>query len=188
MRALVVQRIECRPPKLEMQVRFPPRAPKIMKNLLLNGIILILGVVVAILLTKLDAELGIVSFRSSLSMLIGGTILLSGLSLRFWAVSLFHNRNMRVIAIGRPQPFLLKVGPYTFSRNPLYLGIGSIALGFGLIFGSISATIFAILVFIGWDLYIRLFEEKILERVFGAEYILYKNEVPRWLKIGFIKI
>ena len=159
-----------------------------MKNLILNATILVLGILVAMLLTKLDFVFGIPSFQSNLAMLIGGLILAGGLFLRFWAVSLFHTRNMRVIALGKPQPLLLKTGPYTFSRNPLYVGIGSICLGLGLIFGSISATIFAALVFVGWDLYVRLFEEKILEKAFGAEYELYKNEVPRWFKIGFIKI
>lgn len=55
------------------------------------------------------------------------------------------------------------------------------SFGAAILFGSISGLILSILIFIGWDLLVRLREEKQLEQHFGEEYLKYKKATRRWL-------
>lgn len=77
-------------------------------------------------------------------------------------------------------PFLLKEGPYSITRNPLYLGnlfnlAGMIiAMNLDFPFSLLSFLIFFLIYFL-----IILAEERFLEEKFGEEYILYKKSVPR---------
>ncbi len=73
-------------------------------------------------------------------------------------------------------------GAFAFSRNPIYLGIILIFLGF-------SIAIKSWLVVLRLPLFIYLYrssvkEEKLLEKEFGKEYINYKSKTPRFL-LGF---
>lgn len=135
-----------------------------------------------LIVKKLDSLLGIKDFYSAPSVIVGIFILTIGFILRIRASFIFYQNNLKVISL-RPQQTFVKSGPYKFSRNPLYLGIIGIILGLALLFGSPNGVIFSFLVFLSWDLYARLFEEKTLERKFGEDYLQYKQEVPRW--IGF---
>ncbi|MEO0231229.1 MAG: isoprenylcysteine carboxylmethyltransferase family protein [candidate division WOR-3 bacterium] len=77
-------------------------------------------------------------------------------------------------------PFLLKDGPYSVTRNPLYFGnlfnlLGMlIAMNLNFFISLLSFLIFFTIYFL-----IILAEERFLEKKFGEEYILYKKNVPR---------
>lgn len=74
---------------------------------------------------------------------------------------------------------LIKEGPFKFSRNPIYLGIILIILGFELALNSYLFFL-AILAYLYFSWEIRN-EEKILEREFGQEYKKYKKTVPKFI-------
>ena len=77
--------------------------------------------------------------------------------------------------------YLLVDGPYKFTRNPTYLSVLAILLGWTLFYGSVA--VFAGLVSL-WVLYTFVvvpWEERKLEARFGQAYLQYKNTVPRWL-------
>jgi hypothetical protein len=66
-------------------------------------------------------------------------------------------------------------------RNPLYVGNFLIWMGFTVISGvwwflPIAVVIFAV----EYSLIVR-YEEGVLESIFGADYLAYKQRVPRWL-------
>jgi protein-S-isoprenylcysteine O-methyltransferase Ste14 len=87
------------------------------------------------------------------------------------------------IGKGTPAPImptckLIKKGPYAFCRNPMILGTVVFYLGIALLVGSISAIALIALFMLLLVLYVKVFEEKELERKFGLEYIEYKNETP----------
>lgn len=65
-------------------------------------------------------------------------------------------------------------------RNPLYLGVLLIYVGFFLGTFSILSGVTFIFIFVIHD-QMATYEEKDLERVFGEEYLTYKREVPKWL-------
>ncbi|MGD0590766.1 MAG: isoprenylcysteine carboxylmethyltransferase family protein [Bacteroidota bacterium] len=72
-------------------------------------------------------------------------------------------------------------GVYSFTRNPMYLGLLFVLLGWFLFLSNILAMVFIPL----FILFINYFqikpEEKALELKFGQAFILYKLKVRRWL-------
>ena len=76
---------------------------------------------------------------------------------------------------------LVTSGVYRFTRNPMYVGLGLILLGWAVF---LSAAL-AFLGPVAFILYISRFqiapEETALSRVFGAAYSAYRAQVRRWL-------
>ncbi|KZL19622.1 hypothetical protein PsAD2_01901 [Pseudovibrio axinellae] len=72
-------------------------------------------------------------------------------------------------------------GIFSKTRNPMYLGLQFILLGWAIYQGNL----FAIPVALGFAAYITAFqiipEEAILEENFGEEYLKYKARVRRWM-------
>lgn len=87
---------------------------------------------------------------------------------------------------GTPAPLdppkeLVAVGFYRYVRNPMYVGVCAIILGHFLWFGYWNLLIYAIVVFIAFDLFVMFYEEPTLRRKFGAAYGDYCSRVPRWI-------
>ena len=87
---------------------------------------------------------------------------------------------------GTPAPFdppkeLVVRGLYRRVRNPMYVGVMSILLGEVWLFASRTLLWYAGLVFIGFNLFVLLYEEPTLRGKFGAAYERYCAAVPRWL-------
>lgn len=76
---------------------------------------------------------------------------------------------------------LVVSGIFNYSRNPMYLGMALILLGLSLKFNLIGGLIFTAL----FILFITNFqikpEEKAMQKIFGEEFLSYKNKVRRWL-------
>ena len=66
-------------------------------------------------------------------------------------------------------------------RNPAYLCAVSIILGQGLFLTSTSVLVYAAVVALAFHLFVVLYEEPTLRETFGAEYMTYCREVPRWI-------
>jgi len=111
---------------------------------------------------------------------VGSLLLIIGFLLRVWATFYFYQNRMKVISLS-PQRTLITSGPYSFSRNPLYLGGNVfIFLGAALLFGSPAAVLITLIHFPFIDLFVRR-EEKQLERNFGDDWLQYRRRVRRWL-------
>lgn len=76
---------------------------------------------------------------------------------------------------------LVVTGAYTWSRNPMYLGMVSILVGLWVVLG--SAVPLLIVPLFGWTLRKRFIEpeEQALRERFGDEYIAYSARVRRWI-------
>jgi len=77
-------------------------------------------------------------------------------------------------------------GPYSFSRNPQYVGFVILYSGIILVTDSYYALITG-LAFILLVLLTPFSEEPWLEEQYGEEYISYKERVPRFIGIPLIK-
>jgi protein-S-isoprenylcysteine O-methyltransferase Ste14 len=80
----------------------------------------------------------------------------------------------------RTPKYLLRRGPYTFTRNPKYLSELMLWLGWGL-YGSLAVLIGCLLLGVLMDFRAVPREERALEARFGEAYRSYKRQVPRWL-------
>lgn len=95
-------------------------------------------------------------------------------------------RDFAVKGHGTPAPIdapkqLVINGLYRFVRNPMYVGILTMLLGEALLFAQAMLLYYAAIVFLGFNLFVRLYEEPTLRRLFGEAYEQYCNRVPRWL-------
>jgi protein-S-isoprenylcysteine O-methyltransferase Ste14 len=72
-------------------------------------------------------------------------------------------------------------GLYRFTRNPMYVGVLTVILGIAALHRSPAVVAYAAVVATGFHLFVRLYEEPHLRRVFGAEYEAYCARVSRWL-------
>ena len=88
--------------------------------------------------------------------------------------------------IGTPAPIapperLVVGGPFERVRNPGYVAVVALVVGQGLLFGRGAVLVYAVLLALGFHLFVVLYEEPTLRRRFGAEYEAYCRRVPRWL-------
>jgi len=76
---------------------------------------------------------------------------------------------------------LITHGIFKITRNPIYVGLVFLLIGWGIWLSSL----WALLGVIGFMGYLTLFqimpEERALTKLFGDEYIVYKSRVRRWL-------
>lgn len=152
----------------------------LLKSILHNIGVVIVGFGVAWIGTLIDALFGVGEFHGTVTSVAGGLLLAIGFFLRAWATFHFYMHRMRVISL-TPQTAFITTGPYRFSRNPLYLG-GNVFIFFGaaLLFGSPAAFVLTALHLPLMDRFVRR-EEAQLERTFGADWLRYKAQVRRWI-------
>ena len=75
---------------------------------------------------------------------------------------------------------LVTYGAFGWCRNPLYVGNFFAWIGFTVVSGVFWFVPIAIVLFaIEYTLIVR-YEEGVLESIFGAEYLAYRNRTPRW--------
>lgn len=76
---------------------------------------------------------------------------------------------------------IIETGPFKFTRNPMYLQMVLVCIGFAVLLSSL--WIFALTPICAMFLHflVILPEERYLERKFGNTYLDYKRRVRRWI-------
>ncbi len=101
------------------------------------------------------------------SLAIGGAISVLGLGLRAWASG--HIRKNDALATS---------GPYSYTRNPLYLGSFLLGVGFTIGAGWWPLGILFVGLFLGIYFPVMRVESATLSRIFGESYQRYARNVP----------
>ena len=104
-----------------------------------------------------------------------------GISLLLWCVREFYVEGRGTLAPWDPPQHLVTTGPYRLSRNPMYIGVITILLGWCLLWSSRTLIIYTVLFLCGFQLRVLLFEEPWSARQFGAQWQAYRARVPRWV-------
>lgn len=99
---------------------------------------------------------------------------------RIWATIAFSKNKVEILNMNS-HPKLVTSGPYKYSRNPLYIGILLVTVGFVLIAGSHTGFLLTILFFVFWNQLIKNKEEPDLKKKFGKEFDNYMLKVNRWI-------
>lgn len=82
---------------------------------------------------------------------------------------------------GRKNEEVVRDGPYSIVRNPLYVFSLLGAVGFGLAVENPLLALVLGIVFIGYYHFVISGEESFLSASFGESYRAYLREVPRWI-------
>ena len=114
--------------------------------------------------------------------LIAFSLVLAGISIALSGVLAFRK------AKTTPNPHtpekatsIVRSGPYRFTRNPMYLGLAFVLLGFCAYLAN-PMTFFAVIAFIAYITRFQIMpEERVLLQNFGETYASYTRSVRRWL-------
>lgn len=113
--------------------------------------------------------------------LAGAALIVAGLAMLAWTVGLFARVGGGTLAPWDPTRRLVVAGPYAHVRNPMIAGVLCVLVGEATVFASRSVAIWAGAFVAINHVYFVLSEEPGLVRRFGAEYVEYARNVPRWL-------
>lgn len=132
-------------------------------------------------LSQLAPRLGWTTGRPSVWNLFGLIPIIAGGVLLLQAV-IFHLKSIPAHVEMRPTAnYLVRHGPYRFTRNPMYL-VGLAAwLGWAVFYGSLPVLGGAALWAAVTNYFVIPREERALEAVLGDDYRRYRADVPRWL-------
>ena len=112
---------------------------------------------------------------------LGGVLLILGLLLAGWTMRLFAVKGKGTAAPWNPPKNLVVSGPYRHVRNPMITSVLTMLLAEALLLNTWWCFGLFALFTLGNMIYFPLFEEKDLEKRFGASYLEYKHHVPRWI-------
>ena len=127
----------------------------------------------------LDRWLRLPTFLTPVArVVLGGSLLIPGLLFLFWSI-----KAQREIGKGTPMPLratqeLVVQKPYSYCRNPLFLGLLKIFFGISILIDSISSLVMVLIFSVIIVLYVKFIEEKELEKRFGDAYLAYKKTTP----------
>jgi protein-S-isoprenylcysteine O-methyltransferase Ste14 len=105
----------------------------------------------------------------------------AGAALMTWAMAAHYQAAPRGWAVDSQLTpgYLLRRGPYRFSRNPIYAGEAIVWLGWALFYRRPAVWAGLAIQCAGSAVIARWEEHQLLAR-FGASYQDYLNQVPRW--------
>lgn len=118
--------------------------------------------------------------RTQLAQPLGLLLLAFGVAALLWCVRDFYVSGKGTLAPWAPPARLVVVGLYRYSRNPMYVSVAVVLLGWALSFGSTELFVYALVVVVAFHLRVVLGEEPRLARTHGEQWTQYASRVPRW--------
>lgn len=102
-----------------------------------------------------------------------------------WCVRDFYVSGRGTLAPWDPPKRLVVAGLYHFVRNPMYVAVLMVLVGWSLLYRSWLLAAYAVVVATVFHLRVVLHEEPWLKRQFGVDWEVYAARVPRWLPARF---
>ncbi len=112
---------------------------------------------------------------------LGALLILIGVPAVVSAFARFALEGLGTPAPVAPTQKLVVTGLYRYVRNPMYVALLAVILGQALLFGDGRLIVLAALCWLACHIFVTGYEEKRLEREFGASYRTYRANVPRWI-------
>lgn len=112
---------------------------------------------------------------------LGLLLVIAGTAALLWCVRDFYVPGKGTLAPWAPPRELVVVGLYRYSRNPMYVAVAAILLGWAATFASTGLLLYALSVMLAFHLRVVFGEEPWLARTHGAAWQAYAGRVRRWL-------
>ena len=98
-----------------------------------------------------------------------------------WSVLLFKKTNATLNPNKKPTQ-IITAGPYKISRNPMYMGLSLILLGFAFLNGELVFFAPPVIFFIIINSFVIPYEETMLANAIGNEtFKNYSQKIRRWI-------
>jgi protein-S-isoprenylcysteine O-methyltransferase Ste14 len=110
-----------------------------------------------------------------------GPPLVAGALVLLWCVREFYVAGRGTLAPWSPPQHLVTTGPYRFCRNPMYLAVVTILVGWCLLWNSRTLIYYTLGTLAAFQVRVLCFEEPWAARTFGEEWLAYRARVRRWL-------
>jgi protein-S-isoprenylcysteine O-methyltransferase Ste14 len=110
----------------------------------------------------------------------GAVLLVAGGFVLVSSVVSFYRRGRGTLAPCDPPKHLVVQDLYRFNRNPMYVGVVALVWGWAVVTGNPWSYLYAVVVPVVFYLRMVLYEEKQMARLFGWEWALHREAVPRW--------
>ena len=106
--------------------------------------------------------------------------LVGGACVYFWCLWDFATFGRGTPApVDAPKRLVVR-GLYHHVRNPMYVGVLLVILGWSLYFGASRLFLYGAAIGSVFHTFVVLYEEPTLRRLFGQEYVRYCSQVGRW--------
>ncbi|WP_455245102.1 methyltransferase family protein [Petrachloros mirabilis] len=119
--------------------------------------------------------------RTQLDLPFGLVILVVGVAGLMWCVRDFYVSGKGTLAPWAPPEKLVVVGLYRYSRNPMYISVALMLLGWAVSFGSLFLYLYTLIVVTAFHIRVVWGEEPWLARKYGSDWERYSSQVRRWL-------
>jgi len=112
----------------------------------------------------------------------GGLVIVGiGTALLFQCVREFYVAGQGTLAPWSPPKHLVVTGPFRWSRNPIYVAMLVITIGWTITYWSRALAVYTLVLFVAFHIRTIFGEEPRLAREFGDEWQRYVIRVPRWI-------
>lgn len=98
-----------------------------------------------------------------------------------WCVRDFYVKGKGTLGPWDPPKNLVVSGLYKYSRNPMYIAVTAILIGWAMVFRAQSLWVYAVIVVLAFHVRVVFFEEKFLARTHGDQFTRYRAKVRRWV-------
>src|SRR5262245_50976543 len=112
---------------------------------------------------------------------IGPVLIAAGLAGLVESFARFALQGLGTPAPIAPTRHLVVTGLYRYVRNPIYVALVALVLGQAILLGDWRLIAYAALIWVTCHLFVVGYEEPTLRRTFGAEYEVFRANVPRWI-------
>ena len=111
---------------------------------------------------------------------LGLVLVLLGVTLLLSTVREFYVAGRGTLAPWSPPDELVTTGLYGFSRNPMYVAVVLVLLGWAALFHSVALLIYAVAIAVAFHLRVVFGEEPWLAQTHRGSWLRYSAQVPRW--------
>ena len=111
---------------------------------------------------------------------IGALAILAGLALLLECFGRFALQGRGTPAPIAPPDRLIVTGAYRRVRNPMYVAVVTMVLGQAALFADWRLAAYALILWLGFHIFVLAYEEPTLRRSFPKDYEAFFTAVPRW--------
>lgn len=111
--------------------------------------------------------------------LLGIILILLGAYLNLSSVKLF--KKYKTPHKFQPSNYVIQDGVFSFSRNPIYLGMVLLLIGYAVILQNLISLVIPLIFFLIIHFKFIPYEENKMKKELGDEYLEYEKKVRKWL-------